>query len=113
MDYKELVDKLRNNNIDNNCHDCALGYYAFEAATAITDLLARAEAAEKELADCKEKNAGLALALLTEQPPNSDCLGEQEWQAVRNRVRWAEARAEKAERERDAAIQRIKEDHWC
>lgn len=47
MDYKELVEKLRNNNVDNNCHDCALGYYAFEAADAITDLLSRAEAAEE------------------------------------------------------------------
>lgn len=46
MDYKELVENLRNNNVENNCHDCALGYYAFDAATAIIDLLARAEAAE-------------------------------------------------------------------
>lgn len=29
------------------------------------------------------------------------------------RAEAAEARAEKAERERDAAIERIKEDHWC
>ena len=41
MDYKELIEKLRNNNVENNCHDCAIGYYAFEAATAIKDLMAR------------------------------------------------------------------------
>ena len=72
----------------------------------VSKIIARAEAAEKDLAECREKNAGLALALLTEQPPNSDCLGDQEWQAVRNRVREAEARAEKAERERDAAVKK-------
>ena len=40
MDYDNLIDGLRNNNIENNCHDCALGYYAFEAATAIETLRA-------------------------------------------------------------------------
>ena len=38
MDYDKLIERLRNNNIENNCHDCALGYYAFEAATAIETL---------------------------------------------------------------------------
>ena len=52
MNYKELVEKIRNNNVDNNCHGCALGYYAFEAANVITGLLdivkERAEKAEAE-----------------------------------------------------------------
>ena len=40
MDIEKLIERLRNNNIDDNCHDCALGYYAFEAATAIETLWA-------------------------------------------------------------------------
>ena len=148
MDYKKLAADLLSG-CEENCADCEYaGDSEFEctiaqlAATAITDLIARAEAAEarmhdletthrtemcengydcvelgkarkaleaaeKELAECREKNAGLALALLTEQPPNSDCIGDQEWQAVRNHVREAEARAEKAERERDEALEVI------
>ena len=38
MDVEKLIERLRNNNIENNCHDCALGYYAFEAATALSTL---------------------------------------------------------------------------
>ena len=38
MDIEKLIERLRNNNIENNCHDCALGYYAFEAATALSAL---------------------------------------------------------------------------
>lgn len=38
MDIEKLIERLRNNNIENNCHDCALGYYAFEAATALSTL---------------------------------------------------------------------------
>lgn len=37
----ELIDRLRNNNIENNCHDCALGYYVFEAADALKELQTR------------------------------------------------------------------------
>lgn len=44
----ELIDRLRNNNIENNCHDCALGYYVFEAATALEELQAELEQAKAE-----------------------------------------------------------------
>ena len=50
-----------------------------------------------ELEQVKEKNAGLALALLTECAPNPDCLGDDEWKAIR-------AELEQAKEERDAAI---------
>lgn len=40
MDIEKLIERLRNNNIENNCHDCALGYYAFEAAAALSTLQA-------------------------------------------------------------------------
>lgn len=43
MDIEKLIDLLRHNNIENNCHDCALGYYAFDAATALEKLQAENE----------------------------------------------------------------------
>lgn len=92
MDYNDLFMNLDLSSAEK------VSWYVVRVASAFKDLLARAEAAEKELADCRERNAGLALALLTEQPPNPDCLGDQEWQAARNHVKEAEARAEKAER---------------
>lgn len=110
MDYKELVERLNEwneNLISKLCADdvltcddlcgCTGDCIVVQAATAITDLLARAEAAEKELVKCREKNAGLAMALLTEQPPNPDCLGDREWQEVRNHLRSVRDRAEAAE----------------
>ncbi len=51
-----------------------------------------------ELERVKEKNAGLALALLTECAPNPDCLGDGEWRAIR-------ADLEQVKRERDAIEQ--------
>lgn len=102
MDSEKLIERLRNNNIENNCHDCALGYYAFEAATALSTLQAENEKLRAELERCKEKNAGLALALLTECAPNPDCLGDDEWRAIR-------AELEKVTRERDAAVKCIEE----
>ena len=49
MDIEKLIERLRNNNIENNCHDCALGYYAFEAATALFTLQAENEKLRAEL----------------------------------------------------------------
>lgn len=122
MDYKELVDKLRNNNIDNNCHDCALGYYAFHAATAITDLLARAEAAEKKATELDKALSDAAKVVRTMQERTipyyrnraETAEKEVEWknkviEAAERRFVEAEARAKKAERERDAAIKWIRE----
>ena len=51
MDIEKLIERLRNNNIENNCHDCALGYYAFEAATALEQLQAENDRL-KELLAC-------------------------------------------------------------
>ena len=75
MKYKKLAADLLSG-CEENCADCDYAgdselecTIALLSATAIADLLARAEAAE--------------------------------------------ARAEKAERERDAAIERLREDHWC
>ena len=49
----------------------------------LDDLEAETEKLRAELNICKEKNAGLALALLTECAPNPDCLGDDEWRAIR------------------------------
>ena len=53
-----------------------------------------------ELKTCKEKNAGLALALLTECAPNPDCLGDDEWRAIRVEL-------ERVKAERDAAVEDV------
>ena len=49
-----------------------------------------------ELEQVREKNAGLALALLTECAPNPDCLGDDEWRTIK-------AELGRVKRERDAA----------
>lgn len=43
MDIEKLIEQLRANNIEDNCHDCALGYYATEAAAALAVLRDDAE----------------------------------------------------------------------
>lgn len=57
MDIEKLIERLRNNNIENNCHDCALGYYAFEAATALSTLQAENEEMRAELEQVKSERA--------------------------------------------------------
>lgn len=94
MDYKELSKRMRKRYLDNLngllqkpddvFSDCN------KAATAITDLLARAEAAE-ERAEMLE-NANRILS---------------------GRITKAEARAEKAERERDAYKEMIYKERPC
>ena len=54
MDLEKLIERLRNNNIENNCHDCALGYYAFEAATALSTLQAENDKLRAELEQVKQ-----------------------------------------------------------
>ena len=97
MDYKKLAADLLSG-CEENCADCEYaGESEFEctiaqlAATAITDMLARAETAEarcKRLDEARE-NANEAAA---------------KWEGM---YHMAEARAKKAERERDAAIKEL------
>lgn len=53
MDVEKLIERLRHNNIENNCHDCALGYYAFDAATTLSTLQTENEKLRDELNDLK------------------------------------------------------------
>lgn len=55
MDIEKLIERLRNNNIENNCHDCALGYYAFEAATALSTLQAENKKLRDEVEQVKRE----------------------------------------------------------
>ena len=59
MDIEKLIERLRNNNIENNCHDCALGYYAFEAATALSTLQAESEKLRAKLKQVKAERDDL------------------------------------------------------
>ena len=69
-----------------------------DAATAITDLLARAEAAEARVRE-------LETSFRTEKCENGpECV---ELGRARKRMEEAEVRAEKAERERDAAVEQL------
>lgn len=43
MDYEKLIDGLKNSKGPDNCHDCALGYWALMGATALSALQAENE----------------------------------------------------------------------
>lgn len=43
MDIEKLIDGLKNSKGPDNCHDCALGYWALMGATAIATLQAENE----------------------------------------------------------------------
>ena len=81
MDIEKLIERLWNYSVYNN----ALSNLRTirEAATALSALQIENERLRAELERCKEKNAGLALALLTECAPNPDCLGNDEWRVIR------------------------------
>ena len=84
MDIEKLIERLRNYSVYNN----ALSNLRTirEAAAALSTLQTENEKLRDELERCKEKNAGLALALLTECAPNPDCLGNDEWRAIRSEL---------------------------
>ena len=73
-----------------------------DAVSAIATLTEENAQLRAELEQAKEKNAGLALALLYDCNPNEDCLGENEWSAIG-------AELEQVKRERDATVSCIYE----
>lgn len=102
MDIEKLIERLRTESLYADKASLEIMDLCMEAATALSTLQAENEKLRAELERCKEKNAGLALALLTECAPNPDCLGDDEWRAIR-------AELEKVTRERDAAVKCIEE----
>lgn len=73
MDIAKLIERLRNNNIENNCHDCALGYYAFEAATALSTLQAENEKLRAELEQVKAERDAAVEDLRKHRKYKCDC----------------------------------------
>lgn len=112
MDIEKLIEQLNDWNekyISNLCGDRTIKCEEYcikddclivKAATALSTLQAENEKLRAELKTCKEKNAGLALALLTECAPNPDCLGDDEWRAIRVEL-------ERVKAERDAAVEDV------
>lgn len=106
MDYKKLVDELEDYfDIYTDLHPAIFD----EAATAITDLLARAEAAEEELKQKETYYKQMVDALAATDSFEKQKLCE-EADHLKDLLKEAEARAEKAERERDAAVKDLKDE---
>ena len=105
--HKELIERLRTESLYKDKATLEIMDLCMEAADALSVLQVKYEtlahyAAEKytqsdtmekenaqiraELEQAKEKNAGLALALLYDCNPNEDCLGENEWSAIRSEL---------------------------
>ena len=53
MDIEKLIDGLKNSKGPDNCHDCALGYWALMGATALSTLQAENERLRAELEQVK------------------------------------------------------------
>lgn len=104
MDYKKLATDLLSA-CEENCADCKYaGDSEFEctiaelAATAITDLLVRAEAAEKRVEELEKSLSDAAQVVKTMQEST---------------IPFYERRAEKAQRERDAAVRHLSSLEVC
>ena len=104
MDYKKLATDLLSV-CEENCADCKYaGDSEFDctiaelAATAITDLLARAEAAEKRVEELEKSLSDAAQVVKTMQEST---------------IPFYERRAEKAQRERDAAVRHLSSLEVC
>ena len=99
MDIEKLIERLRNNNIENNCHDCALGYYAFEAAATLSTL----QAENEKLRETVDKYATAARVIALHLKPFCDeSLPYDEM--IADAARKASDELEQVKRERDAAV---------
>ena len=88
MDIEKLIEQLRwwADHCDRTNYGCHAKPFLLDAAAALSALQTENERLRDELERYKEKNAGLALALLTECAPNPDCLGNDEWRAIRSEL---------------------------
>lgn len=108
MDYKELTFRLINSVWKNPGMTDAQSL-EWDAADAITDLLARAEEAEEEVSAMRkelwsEKTQRKFAELAWQVSSEHSIMWEGRDQEAKCRAETAEARAEKAERERDEAV---------
>nr|DAZ63644.1 MAG TPA: hypothetical protein [Caudoviricetes sp.] len=102
MDIEKLIERLRNNNIENNCHDCALGYYAFEAAAALSTL----QDENEKLRETVDKYATAARVIALHLKPFCDeSLPYDEM--IADAARKASDELEQVKQERDEAIKTI------
>lgn len=105
MDIEKLIERLRNNNIENNCHDCALGYYAFEAATALSTLQAENKRLNKIVCSIPTTpDSGRTVSQYDKEM--SMCAYLDDLEAENEKLR---AELEQVKRERDAAVEMIRE----
>lgn len=98
--YMQAADKWGKRHPVTDTFDLRVQDALRDAATALSTLQTENKKLRAELKTCKEKNAGLALALLTECAPNPDCLGDDEWRAIRVEL-------ERVKAERDAAVEDV------
>ena len=108
MDIEKLIERLRNNNIENNCHDCALGYYAFEAATALSTFQAENEklwAELSQMAACVYYKPGGLCRYGGDDPANVCVLGPCPHERTAEEVL---ADLVRVTAERDAAVEAVK-----
>lgn len=106
MDCKELIRELcfiSKYEKRREYNEINVGDAMAQAATAITDLLARAESAEAELKQKETYYDKMVDALAATDSFDKQKLCE-EADHLKDLLKEAEARAEKAERERDAAV---------
>ena len=71
MDYEKLIDGLKNSKGPDNCHDCALGYWALMGATALSTLQDENKRLKNKLSElahlpCDEPGIGERTRLMAE-----------------------------------------------
>ena len=132
MGYKELIGRLNTGKFDRDyeCTPFECGAFSLtrEAATAITDLLSRAEAAEADRDRLREALKPNCLRCNSMHPDNGNCTEVggfctavpaahcpllprlmEENDHLKDLLKEAERRAEKAKRERDAAVGELRQ----
>ena len=67
MDIEKLIDGLKNSKGPDNCHDCALGYWALMGATALSTLQAENEKLREKIEDARLEGYAKGLGEMSEE----------------------------------------------